>query len=196
MKNLKDESDERLISLYVDGCNAAFDELLDRYKQSVYSYIRYLVRDDVVADDFFQETFIKAITTIKQGRYYENGKFLAWIMRIAHNLIVDHYRLEKQENVQSADSAESDVYNRKEYSASTIEDDMILHQTRQDVKRLILSLPFSQREVIFMRYYQNMSYKEIAEATKVSINTALGRMRYALMNMRKYADEKHIVLSM
>ena len=196
MKNLKDESDERLISLYVDGCNAAFDELLDRYKQSVYSYIRYTVKDDGFADDIFQETFIKAITTIKQGRYYENGKFLAWIMRIAHNLIVDHYRQEKLENVQSADSEDSDIYNRKEYSAATIEDELIQHQTRLDVKRLISSLPLSQREVIFMRYYQNMSYKEIAEATMVSINTALGRMRYALMNMRRYADEKRIILSM
>jgi RNA polymerase sigma-70 factor (ECF subfamily) len=196
MKNLKDESDERLISLYVDGCNAAFDELLERHKQSVYSYIRYTVKDDVLADDFFQETFIKAITTIKQGRYYENGKFVAWIMRIAHNLIVDHFRQEKLENVQSADAEDSDIYNRKEFSAATIEDEMIRFQTRQDVKLLISQLPLTQREVIFMRYYQNMSFKEIADATKVSINTALGRMRYALMNMRRYADEKRIILSM
>ncbi|MBQ1611487.1 MAG: sigma-70 family RNA polymerase sigma factor [Muribaculaceae bacterium] len=195
MRNLKDKSDEQLISLYVDGCNAAFDELLERHKQFIYTYIRYTVKDDELANDIFQETFIKAITTIKQGKYSENGKFTAWIMRIAHNLIIDYYRVEKCENVQSADALEVDIFNKREFSSSTIEDDMIQQQTSHDVKRLIEALPKTQREVIMMRYYYNMSYKEIADATKVSINTALGRMRYALMNMRRYADEKRIILT-
>ncbi|MBQ2177402.1 MAG: sigma-70 family RNA polymerase sigma factor [Alphaproteobacteria bacterium] len=195
MKDLKDKSDDKLISLYVDGCNEAFDELLERHKQLIYSYIRYTVRDNQLADDIFQETFIKVITTIKQGRYFDNGKFAAWVMRIAHNLIIDYYRQERVENVQSADAFDIDLYNKKEYSDITVEEELIKRQTNLDVKRLISSLPRSQREVIEMRYYLNMSYKEIADATQVSINTALGRMRYALMNMRRYADEKNIILT-
>lgn len=195
MKDLRDKSDEQLVSLYVDGCNDAFDELLERHKQFIFSYIRYAVRDSQLADDIFQETFIKVITTIKQGRYSENGKFTAWVMRIAHNLIIDYYRQERTENVQSADALDLDLYNKKEFSDITVEEQLIKHQTKLEVKQLISSLPRSQREVIMMRYYHNMSYKEIADATKVSINTALGRMRYALMNMRRYANEKHIILA-
>lgn len=149
-----------------------------------------------VANDLFQETFVKAIMTIKQGRYAESGKFSAWISRIAHNLIIDYYRQEKSEATVSADDETTpDVLNRKDLAEANIEDFMISEQISQDVRRIIDALPENQREVLMMRFYRNMSFKEIAEATKVSINTALGRMRYAIINMRRIADENNIVLT-
>jgi RNA polymerase sigma-70 factor (ECF subfamily) len=155
-----------------------------------------IVKNDDVANDIFQETFVKAIQTIRQGRYTENGKFPAWISRIAHNLIIDYYRQEKSENHQSADLTEVDVLNRKELCEDTIEDVIICDQIREDVKYLIRELPELQREVLKMRYYQNLSFKEIAEITGVSINTALGRMRYAILNLRRIAHDRDIVLTM
>ena len=133
---------------------------------------------------------------IKEGRYAENGKFSAWLTRVAHNLIIDHYRQVKVERVQSTDNTELNILNRKELCEETIEDSMVTSQIHQDIRRLIKALPETQREVLLMRYYKNMSFKEIADFTKVSINTALGRMRYALINMRRIADENHIVLTM
>ncbi len=196
MKVLKEESDERLISLYVNGCNDAFDVLIERHKNRVFSYIYHSVKNEELADDIFQETFVKAIMTIRQGRYVENGKFSAWITCIAHNLIIDHFRQEKSENLQSTDSTDIDILNRKELSESTIEDNMISSQIVQDIHRLIQALPANQREVLLMRYYKNMSFKEIADHTQVSINTALGRMRYAILNMRRMAEENNIILTM
>ena len=196
MRSFDDESDERLIALYVDGINEAFDALVERHKSRVYSYICRTIKDSELADDIFQETFVKAITTIKQGRYVENGRFQAWIVRIAHNLIIDYFRQEKSENMQSTDTMGMNVLNKKELSETTIEDDLILSQIHADVRRLILSLPSNQREVLLMRYYKDMSFKEIADATKVSINTALGRMRYAILNMRRIAEENNIVLTL
>lgn len=195
MDNLQSFSDEKLVVLYAKGNNDAFDVLLERYKNKVYSYIFHTVKDADLADDIFQETFVKAITTINQGRYTENGKFPAWIMRIAHNLIIDFYRQEKVENIQSCDSDDVDILNRKELCENTIEDAIVVQQIYDDVKALVMALPESQREVLTMRYYKNMSFKEIADSTNVSINTALGRMRYAILNMRKIADEKKIVLT-
>ncbi len=196
MKMIKDKSDDQLISLYVDGNNEAFDALLERHKDRVFMYIYHSVKNEELADDIFQDTFVKAIMTIKQGRYVENGHFSAWITRIAHNLIIDYFRQTKAENLQSTDDTDVNILNRKELSDGTIEDDLVTTQIHSDVRRLIKALPVSQREVLVMRYYKNMSFKEIADTTGVSINTALGRMRYAILNMRRMAEEHNIVLTM
>ena len=196
MKIYKDKSDEQLISLYVDGNNEAFDSLLERHKDRVFTYIYHAVKNEELADDIFQDTFVKAIMTIKQGRYVENGHFPAWITRIAHNLIIDYFRQTKAENLQSTDDEDTNILNRKELSDCTIEDSIITTQIHDDVRRLVKALPESQREVLVMRYYKNMSFKEIADTTGVSINTALGRMRYAILNMRRMAEEHNIVLTL
>ena len=196
MRNLKDLNDDLLVRLYVGGECKAFDTLIERYKNRVYTYIFHQVHDEFVSDDIFQETFVKAITTIQQGRYVENGKFLAWITRIAHNLIIDYFRQEKAENLQSCDSQDVNILNRKDLSEDTVEDNMVLMQIHADIRNLVQALPISQREVLTMRYYKNMSFKEIADVTNVSINTALGRMRYAILNMRRIAEQHDIVLTM
>ena len=196
MRVYTDKSDEQLISLYVDGKNEAFDALLERHKDRLFMYIFHAVKNEDVANDIFQDTFVKAIMTIKQGRYVENGHFPAWITRIAHNHIIDYYRQLKAENLQSTDDDDVNILNRKELAARTIEDDIITTQIHDDVKRLIKALPDSQREVLVMRYYKNMSFKEIADTTGVSINTALGRMRYAILNIRRLAEEHDIILTM
>ena len=196
MEDLINLSDEKLVMLYADGLNPAFDILVERYKDKVYSYIFHIVKCEDLADDLFQETFVKAIVTINQGRYTENGKFLPWIYRIAHNLIIDTFRQEKAANTLSCDSEEVNILNRKELCESTIEDSLVIEQIHQDIKNIVNALPQSQREVLTMRYYKNMSFKEIADITNVSINTALGRMRYAIMNMRRIAEENNIILTM
>ncbi|MBQ9466913.1 MAG: sigma-70 family RNA polymerase sigma factor [Muribaculaceae bacterium] len=196
MKDYNQYGDDKLIVLYVDGDNEAFDALIERHKVRIFTYIYHAVKNNDLADDIFQETFVKAIMTIKQGRYVENGHFSAWLTRIAHNLIIDYFRQIKSENLQSTDETEYNILNRKELSDQTIEDFLVSNQIEQDVRRLILALPDSQREVLMMRYYKNMSFKEIADKTSVSINTALGRMRYAILNMRRMATENHIALSM
>lgn len=196
MVNIMCMPDEQLVAAYAQGNNEAFDVLLRRHQDRVFNYILKIVKNEDVANDIFQETFVKAIMTIKQGRYTENGKFPAWITRIAHNLIIDFYRQEKSENLQSCDVEEVDILNKKELSQETIEDTIITDQIHQDVKHLVTVLPESQKEVLLMRYYRNMSFKEIADATGVSINTALGRMRYAILNMRRIAQEKDIVLTL
>lgn len=188
-------TDEQLVKAYAQGSNEAFDILLKRHQDRVYNYILRIIKNEDIANDIFQETFVKAILTIKQGRYTETGKFPGWINRIAHNLIIDYYRQEKSENLQSSDLEDVDILNRKELCESTIEDLMIADQTINDVKYLIQELPQLQREVLTMRYYQNLSFKEIAELTNVSINTALGRMRYAIINLRRIAAEKDIILT-
>ena len=196
MEDLINLSDEKLVMLYADGLNPAFDILVERYKDKVYSYIFHIVKCEDLADDLFQETFVKAIVTINQGRYTENGKFLPWIYRIAHNLIIDTFRQEKSANTLSCESEEVNILNRKELCESTIEDSLVIEQIHQDIKNIVNALPQSQREVLTMRYYKNMSFKEIADITNVSINTALGRMRYAIMNMRRIAEENNIILTM
>lgn len=188
-------TDDQLVKAYAAGDNEAFDSLLKRHQDRIFNYILRIIKNEDIANDIFQETFVKAILTIKQGRYTENGRFPAWISRIAHNLIIDHYRQEKSENVQSADIEEIDILNRKDLAEATIEDIIIADQIRDDVKYLIELLPELQREVLKMRYYQGLSFKEIAELTDVSINTALGRMRYAIINLRRLANEKEIVLT-
>ncbi|MBQ1932929.1 MAG: sigma-70 family RNA polymerase sigma factor [Muribaculaceae bacterium] len=196
MQTMTTFTDDQLVAMYAEGNNEAFDTLLNRHQQRVYSYILHIVKDEELADDIFQETFVKAIMTIKQGRYTESGKFSAWISRIAHNLIIDFYRQEKSENTVSADNEDTDLLNRRDLCDDNIEDQMVTEQIHTDIRRLIKALPESQREVLIMRYYKDMSFKEIADATGVSINTALGRMRYAIMNMRRIADENRIILTL
>lgn len=194
-KQLNRLADDQLVAAYAAGDNRAFDILLKRHQGRVFSYILSVVKNRDIANDLFQETFVKAITTIKQGRYSESGKFSAWISRIAHNLIIDYYRQEKNEALVSSDDENVDVLNRKDLSDINIEDCMVSEQIHEDVRRIIDALPENQREVLLMRYYRDMSFKEIAEATDVSINTALGRMRYAIINMRRIAEENNIVLT-
>ena len=195
MVKITSMTDAELVKAYAQGNNDAFDQLLKKYSDKVFAYIIRTVKNEDVANDIFQDTFVKAILTIKQGRYTENGKFPAWITRIAHNLIIDYYRQTKAENLQSSSISEVDVLNRKELSEATIEEDIISRQLMEDVRSLIKYLPDPQREVLTMRFYSNMSFKEIAEETRVSINTALGRMRYAVLNLRRIAAEKEIALS-
>lgn len=195
MVKITSMTDAELVKAYAQGNNDAFDQLLKKYSDKVFAYIIRTVKNEDVANDIFQDTFVKAILTIKQGRYTENGKFPAWITRIAHNLIIDYYRQTKAENLQSSSISEVDVLNRKELSEATIEEDIISRQLMKDVRSLIKYLPDPQREVLTMRFYRNMSFKEIAEETRVSINTALGRMRYAVLNLRRIVAEKEIALS-
>jgi RNA polymerase sigma-70 factor (ECF subfamily) len=188
-------TDEELVMLYAYGNNNAFNVLLDRHKQPLYTYIFYTVRHNGLAEDIFQDTFIKAITTIKQGRYTETGKFKAWLMRIAHNLMIDYFRQKKNENTVSNDDYEPDLWNSSSLCEDTIEVEMVRSQVLSDVKKLVGFLPDTQREVLEMRYYKDLSFKEIADQTGVSINTALGRMRYAVINMRKMAQNHKMVLT-
>ena len=195
MENLQQMTDDALVALYSKGNNQAFDVLLERYKDKVYSYIYFSVRNDELAEDLFQETFVKAIVTIQQGRYTENGKFISWITRIAHNLVIDFFRQERNENVVSNDETEVDLFNNIKLSDDNIETQLVNNQVLSDVRRLVDFLPDNQREVVYMRFYQDLSFKEISEITGVSINTALGRMRYALLNLRRMAEEKDIELT-
>lgn len=195
MQILDKLTDEQLVASYADGNNEAFDTLLLRHKSRLFGFIIQMVKDKDIADDIFQETFVKAIMTIKQGRYNDLGKFSAWICRIARNLIIDGFRQEKSEGAISTDNADIDILNRKELAEGTVEDAIIDFQIEEDVRRLIKELPEVQKEVLVMRYYKNLSFKEIADITGVSINTALGRMRYAILNMRRLTKEKNIVLS-
>ena len=196
MENLKMLTDDMLVARYSEGDNKAFDELLARYQSKLFNYIFFIVRNQEVAEDLFQETFVKAITTIQQGRYTASGKFGAWLTRIAHNMIIDGFRQDRNENTISNDESEVDLLNDADLCDDNVEMQMINEQTLSDVRRLVDALPDNQREVVYMRYYQDLSFKEIADITGVSINTALGRMRYALIGMRRLAEEKHIVLEM
>ncbi|MCI9042472.1 MAG: sigma-70 family RNA polymerase sigma factor [Muribaculaceae bacterium] len=193
MQNIAKLPDDRLVAAYAAGDNRAFDILLSRHQQRVFAYILSVVKNRDAANDIFQDTFVKAITTIKQGRYNESGKFSAWISRIAHNLVIDYFRFNKSENTVSVDDCETDMLNRRELAEGTVEDSIMATQTTSDILDLVSDLPANQREVINMRFYSDMSFKEIADATNVSINTALGRMRYALINMRRKAGERELI---
>lgn len=195
MEMLIKQTDEQLVAAYANGNNEAFDALLNRHQTQVFSYIMRIVRNRDLANDIFQETFVKAITTIRQGRYTDAGKFGAWVNRIAHNLVIDFYRQEKSENTTSTDEGEMDILNRADLSEGTVEDVIVNEQIRKDVRRIIRELPKTQRDVLVMRYYRNLSFKQIADMTGVSINTALGRMRYALINMGRIAKERNIALT-
>jgi len=195
MQKMNCLSDECLVTAYSNGDDNAFDALLARHKDRVYGYILHIVKNPDLANDIFQETFVKIIMLIREKKYIDSGKFLAWVNRIARNLIIDYIRQEKPGTTVSIDAEETDVLNRKDLSDSTIEDKLVLGQIHTDVRRLIEALPDAQRDVIELRFFKNMSFKEIAEATGVSINTALGRMRYALIHLRKLSKEYNIALT-
>lgn len=194
MLKLNNLTDDQLVAAYADGNNEAFDVLLNRHQSYIFSYIMRLIKDADMSNDIFQETFVKAIMNIRQGRYTGDGKFQAWLTRIAHNLIIDFFRQEKNVPTVSTDNEEINVLNRRDLSEGTVEDAIIDCQIMDDVQNLVSSLPDDQRKVVEMRYYQNMSFKEIAERSGVSINTALGRMRYAILNMRRRAKQADMVL--
>lgn len=195
MLSIKTLTDDMLVASYAQGNNEAFDELLSRHQTRIYNYILMMVKDEDVANDVFQDTFTKVVTTIRQGRYAESGRFAAWLTRIARNLIIDVFRQEKSQAKVSTDADDCDVLNRRELSYGTVEDEIVDLQIRDDVRALLRRLPKAQREVLVMRYYRNRSFKEIAALTGVSINTALGRMRYAILNMRRMAEEQNIELT-
>ena len=192
MKNVKALTDDELVGPYAEGNNEAFDTLLNKYQSRLFSYIYYVVRNEDVANDLFQETFLKALVRIQKGQYRSNGKFNAWITRIAHNLIMDHFRSKEQENLVSNGEADYDIFNSTLLSEHTVEDQMLITQSLTDAKNIMSCLPPSQSEVVRMRLYENMSFKEIADKLGISINTALGRMRYAVINMRSMAQERNM----
>lgn len=197
MKNFEGVSDESLALLYVQGDNRAFDELLSRTQTKLFTYIMFVVRDHDIADDIFQETFVKVITKLQQGLYTDSGKFQFWITRIAHNCIMDWYRQQQSTHIVDANE-ENDLQNLKNASVmdSNKEAEMINEQILIDIKKMMNTLPAPQREVVYMRYFQQLSFKEIADLTGVSINTSLGRMRYALINLRKMAKDNKIELAL
>lgn len=190
MSTLKSMSDEQLALAYINGNNRAFDELLSRSQDKIFGYILYVVKDEELANDLFQETFLKIITKMQNGRYTDSGKFIWWATRIAHNVIIDHFRAVKSSKVVEQGN-DNDLSNLKSNMPLDInrETELANEQVMRDVKRLMEALPEAQREVVFMRFFQELSFKEIAEQTNVSINTSLGRMRYALINLRKMTRE-------
>ena len=196
MKQFEALTDEELAMMSVDGNNQAFDELLARNQQKLYNYIMFMVHDQELANDIFQDTFVKIIIKLQQGQYTDCGKFSYWITRIAHNVIMDLFRTQKNERIVEPNS-ENDLSNLSSQEVMELnrEMEMVNSQIMQDVRHMMDTLPAPQREVVFMRMYQDLSFKEIAEITGVSINTALGRMRYALMNMRRMAKEHNIMLN-
>jgi RNA polymerase sigma factor (sigma-70 family) len=193
MKSTK--TDYELITGFINGDERSIELLILRHKSKVYSYINLYIRSRDLADDIFQDTFLKVVQSIRAGRYQDDGKFISWVMRIAHNLIIDHFRHEKQMGIVYNDDYDTDLFNSRRLADDNVEDIMVRRQVLRDVRSLINGLPEDQREVVIMRHYAGMSFKEIADMTGVSINTALGRMRYALINMRKVMAEKNITLS-
>ena len=193
--NLKKLSDHELLNTYISGNEDSINVLLNRHRKRILDYIYMMVKNRDVADDIFQETLIKVVRFVQEGRYTENGKFLSWVLRIAHNQVIDYFRQKKQRNNVSEGDAGYDILNNQKFSDHTVEEKLITNQIETDVRKLIDFLPPEQKEVVLMRYYMGLSFKEIAEQTDVSINTALGRMRYTLINLRKLIDEKQLILS-
>ncbi|NSW44787.1 MAG: RNA polymerase sigma factor [Bacteroidales bacterium] len=187
-------SDYELIQAYISGNEAAVEMILNRYKRKVYTYIYYRIRNKEIVADLFQDTFIKVFKSIKENKYAEDGKFGAWLMRIAHNLVIDYIRKETRLKTVAVDSYDYDILNNKKITEDSTEHNIIKNEIGHDIKHLLDYLPENQREVIIMRHFLGMSFKEIAEETNVSINTALGRMRYALINLKRIVEEHNIVL--
>ena len=195
MIRLNEMTDEELALSYVRGNNQAFDLLLSRNQSKLFSYILFVVHEQDLANDIFQETFVKVITKLQEGRYIDSGKFSAWIMRIAHNVIMDWYRDNRAKNiVETSDDNDLSNVTGNDITDLNIEDRYVNEQVLRDVKKMMNLLPPTQREIVFMRFYQEMSFKEIAETNGVSINTALGRMRYAILNMRRMARKNKLSL--
>lgn len=188
-------SDQELVNSFIQGDNNAIEVLINRHKNKVFTYIILIVKNQQLAEDIFQDTFIKVIKSLQEGKYKDNGKFVSWVIRIAHNLTIDHFRKEKQINTYSNEDYEADIFNSKKLSDHTIEDLMVEKQIVNEVRMLIDELPDDQKQVILLRHYGGLSFKEIAEQTDVSINTALGRMRYALINLRKMIQAKNLSLT-
>jgi RNA polymerase sigma-70 factor (ECF subfamily) len=197
MKKFEGMTDEALAILYVKGNNSAFDELLERTQTKLFTYIMFVVHDHDVADDIFQETFVKVITRLQNGQYTDSGKFIFWLTRIAHNCIMDWYRQQEGRHIVEP-NANNDLQNLSTASVMDTfrESELVNEQVLCDVRRIMEALPAPQREVVYMRYYQQLSFKEISEITGVSINTSLGRMRYALINMRRMAKQHNIELAL
>lgn len=189
------ETDYELVQEFLEGRQSSIEKLINRYKSKVYTYILIIVKDEQLAEDIFQDTFIKVIHSLKQGKYKDNGKFVSWVVRIAHNLVIDHFRKQKQLNTISNDNYDVDILNSTKFSDRNIEDLMVDEQITHDIKGLVEELPEDQKEVVKLRHYQGLSFKDIADQTNVSINTALGRMRYALINLRKLMEEKKMNLT-
>ena len=187
-------SDQVLLASYLEGDKSAISSLIERHSRRVRDYIRMMVKDGDIAEDIFQETFIKAVRVIDEGRYADNGKFLSWILRIAHNQVIDYFRAQKQNRQVNESNAGYNVLGTLRFAERTVEDQMVSEQIEQDIRSLVELLPDEQREVVMLRYFSGLSFKEIAEQTNVSINTALGRMRYALINLRKMIHEKKLIL--
>jgi RNA polymerase sigma factor (sigma-70 family) len=187
-------SDQELINQYLNGNHECVETLIHRYKENIFTYIYLKVKDRHLAEDLFQDTFIKVINTLRSGTYNDKGKFLSWVLRIAHNLIIDYYRMSNRIPLVE-NSEEYDIFNTIKIFDECVEEKMVTEQIHKDVKKLLDILPDEQREVLIMRHYADMSFKEIAEQTNVGINTALGRMRYALINLRRLVKEKDIILS-
>ena len=186
MKNLNAATDEVLVDMYIKGNDSAFDVLMKRYESKVYSYIYYSIKNQEQAEDLFQDVFMKIVVRLRSGKYQESGKFYAWVMRVAHNLVIDHFRKSVDEKIISNDETEQDLFNDPSLAVNeNREEQMIREQLVSDIHGLIAKLPESQRQVLLMRYYDDLSFKEIADKTNCSINTALGRMRYALLNLKK-----------
>lgn len=195
MHNFKTMTDDALIKEYLSGGNRAFDELLVRYQSKLFSYIVFMVKKQDLADDLFQETFVKVISQLHEGKYLANGKFYSWLTRIAHNVVVDYFRDCNDVTFYDAPN-DNDLSNIKQLSVMDInrEEEIAYQQVLSDVRKLMHNLPSVQSEIVYMRYYQNLSFKEIADVTGVSINTALGRMRYALINMRRLMRKHNMML--
>ena len=189
-------TDYDLVKQFIDGNDDSIDILVTRHRDRIYTYIYLIVKNHQLSEDLFQDTFIKVIRSLRMGKYQDNGKFLAWVLRIAHNLIIDHFRKEKQNNTFSKDDYELDIFNSVKFCEENCEDELIRDQIHADVRKLVKELPKDQREVVILRHYKGLSFKEIANQTDVSINTALGRMRYALINMRKSIEERNISLNL
>ncbi len=188
-------TDYELVNQFVNGSHNSLEILIHRHKNKIYTYILLMVKNDVLAEDIFQDTWMKVIRSLKRGNYKDNGKFVSWVIRIAHNLVIDHFRKSNQMPTISNDSYESDLFNVQKFSDKNIEDNIVLKQVSKEVRSLIDELPVEQKEVVILRHYLELSFKEIAEHTGVSINTALGRMRYALINLRKAIEEKKLNLA-
>ncbi|WP_423127943.1 RNA polymerase sigma factor [Gaoshiqia sp. Z1-71] len=195
MFSMTTTDDNMLVQKFIGGDQSAIESLIYRHKNRVYTYIILIVKNQQLAEDIFQDTFIKVIRSLKTGKYTENGKFISWVLRISHNLIIDHFRKEKLLNTTSNEDSDFDLFNSARFSDDNIEDQLVCDQIRTDVRRLIDELPEDQRQVIIMRHYLGMSFKEIADKTGVSINTALGRMRYALINLRKIIEKNNLLLT-
>jgi RNA polymerase sigma factor (sigma-70 family) len=191
----KQLSDQQLVQAFLKGDEACIEVLINRHRTKVYTYILLTIKNQSLAEDLFQETFIKVIQSLRKDKYRDNGRFLSWVIRIAHNLIIDHFRKEKQLNAVSNDDTNLDLFNSQRFAEDNIEQLMVNEQIRRDLRKIINELPDDQREVVLLRHFGKLSFKEIADHTDVSINTALGRMRYALINLRKMIDERKLILT-